>query len=193
MLSAQCSHPRPAAQLDLTAFRGNRSFTQGATLEMDAEAKAGAVMRATGRACLADTAVLSVNALQGAPGLAAGQLVREAGGWDGARELLNQRLNAANEHDGTVDRRAEYICTMCWVLPDGRSATVRDLLSGKIVWPPRFGDDQRGTGFDSIFIPEGEGAPPAHSHPPRSTPFAASGDSCQSLQEKSFELKTLWQ
>lgn len=131
---------------------------------MDAEAKAGAVMRATGRACLADTAVLSVNALQGAPGLAAGQLVREAGGWEGARELLNQRLTAANEHEKTVDKRAEYVCAMCWVLPDGRSVTVRDHLSGKIVWPPR-GDDPQGVGFDSIFVPEGEGAPPAHTLP----------------------------
>jgi hypothetical protein len=47
---------------------------QGATIELDAEGKAVAVMRSSGRACLADCSVLSVPALQGAPGLSAAQV-----------------------------------------------------------------------------------------------------------------------
>ena len=126
------------------------------TMEEDAENKAQAVARAARRAALADCSVLCVAALDNAPGLDADQLVQEGGGWEGAMDVLHERIMSVPVALGkTVDMRATYHCTMTLALPDGQKVTVSDTLNGKLVWPPR-GDVTHGSGFYSMFVAEGE-------------------------------------
>ena len=82
----------------------------------------------------------------------------------GAMELLHQRLLLLQPHPNdadpsasraAIDMRATYHCTMTLAFPSGKKLTVSDALSGKLVWPPR-GEATQGSGFYSIFIPEGE-------------------------------------
>ncbi len=82
--------------------------------------------------CGADCQRLVVKALEGT---AAEQRVEamEVGGCGS----VEQCLEALNQELEGKDRRASYVCSMAFVLPDGRSVAVEDHLSGKLVWPPR--------------------------------------------------------
>ena len=84
----------------------------GATFLENAFLKARAVVKATGRAAIADDSGLCVDALGGAPGIYS---ARYSGG-DSAdnRKLLLKNLK------GVSDRRACFECAIALVFPDGR-------------------------------------------------------------------------
>ena len=57
------------------------------------------------------------------------------------------------ELEGEEDRRAQYVCELVCLLPDGAEVRGRGTLEGTVA------DERRGTGgfgYDPIFVPEGE-------------------------------------
>ena len=117
----------------------------GSSFEENAMIKATAV-KYPGAIIAADDSGLSVNALNGAPGIYS---ARYAG--EGAGDADNNALLLKNLHH-TTDRRASFISVVACVLPDGRSFTVRGECPGVILGYPR---GHNGFGYDPLFlIPE---------------------------------------
>ncbi|MFY7812518.1 MAG: RdgB/HAM1 family non-canonical purine NTP pyrophosphatase, partial [Candidatus Nanopelagicaceae bacterium] len=119
----------------------------GSTFEENALLKAHAVSRHTKLPALADDSGLSVDALNGAPGIFS---ARWSGvhGDDGAniKRLLEDLSGVAENKRG-----AEFIAVLALVRPDGEELLIRGELRGKIRNQPV---GANGFGYDPIFEPE---------------------------------------
>ncbi|GDX23939.1 non-canonical purine NTP pyrophosphatase [Actinomycetes bacterium] len=108
--------------------------------------KAHAVANATGLSAIADDSGLSVNALNGAPGIFS---ARYAGTHGDDLANLNKVLS---DMDQARDRSAAFHCAAAFAKPDGFEIVVEAKLLGRLTTTP-IGDD--GFGYDPIFIPDG--------------------------------------
>jgi XTP/dITP diphosphohydrolase len=121
----------------------------GATFEANAELKALAAARATGRTALADDSGVAVHALGGEPGIHTARWAGEERDFDIARQRVNARLQDLGR--GT-NRRATYVCVLCVAWTDGRTRCFRGETFGTLVWPIR---GVLGHGFEPMFLPDG--------------------------------------
>jgi len=108
--------------------------------------KAHAVAKATGLPAIADDSGLSVNALNGAPGIFS---ARYAGVHGDDLANLNKVLS---NMDRVLDRSAAFHCAAAFAKPDGFELVVEAKLLGRLTIIP-IGD--AGFGYDPIFIPDG--------------------------------------
>lgn len=134
----------------------------GDTFEANAEIKALAYARQTGRACLADDSGLEVDALGGAPGVYSARYSADL--WNGiepAREtrdaLNNQKLLTALEGVPLEHRTARFVCAMALAAPNAADqpavlATVRGAFEGLIGVPPSVPRGRHGFGYDPLFL-----------------------------------------
>jgi len=108
--------------------------------------KAHAVAKATGLSAIADDSGLSVNALNGAPGIFS---ARYAGTHGDDLANLNKVLK---NMDGVLDRSAAFHCAAAFAKPDGFELVVEEKLTGRLTTTPI---GESGFGYDPIFIPNG--------------------------------------
>lgn len=126
----------------------------GTTFEANARTKAVAAMQATGLPALSDDSGLSVDALDGAPGVYTADWAEQP---DGSRDfamamrLVEEKLQAAGATEPD-QRRAAFNCMLCLAFPDGHCEYFHGQAPGHLVWPPR-GD--KGFGYDPVFVPQG--------------------------------------
>ena len=131
--------------LDDIGFEGDIE-ENGTTFEENALIKARTAMAASGNhiAAIADDSGLSVDVLDGAPGVYS---ARYAGGH--GDDAANNALLLQNLADVPVsERTARFVCCIACVFPDGREITVRGETGGLII------DDARGEGgfgYDPYF------------------------------------------
>lgn len=95
---------------------------------------------------LGDDSGLSVDALNGAPGIYS---ARYAGANATVESACTKLLN---EMSGVADRRAHFVSSIAVKFPDGRVETVTGKLFGTIATEMT---GKNGFGFDPIFIPDG--------------------------------------
>ena len=110
--------------------------------------KARAAALASGMPALADDSGLSVAALNGAPGVYSAR-------WAGPNRDFNIAMTAVREallKTQSDDTRAEFICALALVWPDGKAVSVEGKTQGVLKFPPR---GTRGFGYDPIFQPHG--------------------------------------
>jgi len=120
----------------------------GATFTENAEKKALEVARQTGHIALADDSGLSVEALQGRPGVFSSRY-----GGDMATDL-EKCSKLLDEMAGIPEgqRQARFICVIAIANPHGKVKTVEGECRGQIALSPR---GQYGFGYDPIFfLPE---------------------------------------
>jgi len=132
---------------DLPGYR--EPAEDGATFEDNALIKARAAATASGLPALADDSGLSVDALNGMPGVLSAR-------WCGRHgdELANLRLVLAQIADVPDARRgAQFDCAAALVLPSGEERTLRTSWRGTLAREPR---GSNGFGYDPIFVPDGE-------------------------------------
>ena len=116
----------------------------GETFEENAAIKARAVAKATGFCALGDDSGLSVDALDGAPGVHSARYCGHHGD-----DKANNDLLIANMADiPAEDRTAEFVCAMALSLPNGEVKTVRGTCPGVITFAPR---GNGGFGYDPYF------------------------------------------
>jgi len=108
--------------------------------------KAHAVAKATGLPAIADDSGLSVNALNGAPGIFS---ARYAGTHGDDLANLNKVLK---NMEGVLDRSAAFHCAAAFAKPDGFELVVEEKLIGRLTTDPI---GESGFGYDPIFIPDG--------------------------------------
>jgi XTP/dITP diphosphohydrolase len=118
----------------------------GATFEANAELKALAAARASGKPALADDSGLVVPALGGGPGIYSAR-------WAGpAKDFARAMRRVEDGLAGVPDRRAHFVAALALAWPDGHVETFRGEVHGALVWPPR---GERGFGYDPIFVADG--------------------------------------
>ena len=118
----------------------------GSTFAANARIKAEAVAKRTGHWALADDSGLSVDALDGAPGVHSARYAPTD------QERIAKLLNALN---GVADRSAHFCAALCIAAPGGELLLeVEGRCDGAIASEPR-GDD--GFGYDPVFEVTGTG------------------------------------
>ncbi len=112
--------------------------------------KAKAAAEACGQICLADDSGLSVDALNGDPGIYSARWAQDA---DGNRDFLKAMALIHQKLAGQDNRKAKFVCAiaLCW--PDGHVETVEGYAHGQVIWPPR---GPEGFGYDPMFLPDGQ-------------------------------------
>ena len=121
----------------------------GTTFEENAYIKAKAAVDATGLPAVADDSGLSVDALNGEPGIYS---ARYGPGHDATdAERYNYLLD---KMAGITDRSARFVCCMCCVFPNGDTVTSRGECEGVIGDGPK---GEYGFGYDPVFIPNDGG------------------------------------
>jgi XTP/dITP diphosphohydrolase len=121
----------------------------GSTFEANAELKALAAAKATGRPALADDSGVEVDAFGGEPGIHTVHWAGSGGDFSVARRRVQTRLA---ELGPDASRRATYVCVLCVAWPDGRTETFRGETRGTLMWPIR---GEMGHGFEPMFLPDG--------------------------------------
>lgn len=119
----------------------------GNTFLANARLKAEAVVKATGRAAIADDSGLEVEALDGDPGVDSAYYGGAACQTDEDRtRFLLQNMA------GKTNRKARFVSAIVCVFPDGRSIEATGDVVGEILTEPQ-GDG--GFGYDPVFyVPE---------------------------------------
>ena len=126
------------------------SFVQNALI------KARAAAEASGLAALADDSGLSVEALDGRPGVyTADWAERQWFEGDPGRDwfMAMGKVEGMLQAQGTeVDRSCAFHCVLAIAWPDGEHAVYEGTAPGTLTWPPR---GTLGFGYDPVFIPQG--------------------------------------
>lgn len=121
----------------------------GATFAENALAKARDAARATGLPSVADDSGITVDALNGMPGVLSARWSGRHGDDRGNVDLLLAQLG-----DVPDERRgAAFVCAAALVVPGGEETVVHGEWSGAITRAPR---GSNGFGYDPIFVPDGE-------------------------------------
>ncbi len=125
----------------------------GNTFLDNADLKAREAADLSGLPALADDSGLSVDALQGLPGIFSARWAEDEDGnrdWRRAMERVWTRLEEAGPD---ASRDAHFACALSIAWPnDGQIESFEGRVDGTLVWPPR-GD--KGFGYDPMFVPEG--------------------------------------
>jgi XTP/dITP diphosphohydrolase len=125
----------------------------GNTFVDNADLKAREAADLSGLPALADDSGLSVDALQGLPGIFSARWAEDEDGnrdWNRAMERVWTRLQEAGPD---ASRDAHFACALSLAWPnDGQIESFEGRVDGTLVWPPR-GD--KGFGYDPMFVPAG--------------------------------------
>ena len=119
------------------------------TFTGNAELKALAAAKASGKPALADDSGLAVTALGGNPGIYS---ARWAVIEDGSRDFSFAMEKVRDALGHMEDRSAAFVCVLSLAWPDGHVESFEGRVEGELVFPPR-GD--KGFGYDPIFVPQG--------------------------------------
>ena len=138
-----------AAELDLPVPEETETTFQG-----NAAIKAHAAAQASGLPALADDSGLSIDALDGAPGIYTADWAETPDGRDFG--LAMQRAwSEIGKTGAPAPHRAQFNACLVLAWPDGHAETFLGIAAGHLVWPPR-GD--RGFGYDPMFVPDADPA-----------------------------------
>jgi XTP/dITP diphosphohydrolase len=117
----------------------------------NARIKAHAVAQATDLPALSDDSGITIDALDGAPGVYTADWAETPSGRDFVMAMT--RAHDMLEAKGAPEpRRAQFRCTLVLAWPDGHDEVFEGVMPGRVVWPMR-GD--QGHGYDPIFQPDG--------------------------------------
>ncbi|OED49483.1 non-canonical purine NTP pyrophosphatase, RdgB/HAM1 family [Rhodobacteraceae bacterium (ex Bugula neritina AB1)] len=117
----------------------------------NARIKAHAAAKATGLPALSDDSGITIDALNGAPGVYTADWAETPNGRDFkmAMTRANDELNAVG---AVVPRTAQFRCTLVIAWPDGHDEAFEGVMPGQLVWPIR---GEHGFGYDPMFQPDG--------------------------------------
>ncbi|WBU60023.1 non-canonical purine NTP pyrophosphatase [Paracoccus albus] len=117
----------------------------------NARIKAKAAVEATGLPALADDSGISVDGLDGAPGVYTADWAETGNGRDFGM-AMERTWRELEERNAPFPRTAQFRCTLVLAWPDGHEEIFEGILPGQIIWPPQ---GAQGHGYDPIFQPDG--------------------------------------
>ncbi|MES2145144.1 MAG: RdgB/HAM1 family non-canonical purine NTP pyrophosphatase [Pseudomonadota bacterium] len=117
----------------------------------NARIKARAAARASGMTALADDSGISVDALDGAPGVYTADWAETPRGRD-FQMAMEKTWGLLEERRASYPRRAQFRSTLVLAHPDGQDAVFEGVVHGQVIWPMR---GTMGHGYDPMFQPDG--------------------------------------
>ncbi|WP_282153638.1 RdgB/HAM1 family non-canonical purine NTP pyrophosphatase [Ruegeria atlantica] len=117
----------------------------------NARIKAHAAAQATGLPALSDDSGITIDALDGAPGVYTADWAETGNG----RDFLMAMTRAHDELEAVQaphPRTAQFRCTLVLAWPDGHDEVFEGVMPGQLVWPIR---GENGFGYDPMFQPDG--------------------------------------
>jgi len=120
----------------------------GTTFQENALIKARACVEATGLPAIADDSGITVDALDGEPGIRSARFAGD-GADDAANNLLLLVRLAAVGAQAPSERRAAFVCAASLVLPGGAEHVTLGRMIGHVIDAPRGVD---GFGYDPLFV-----------------------------------------
>jgi len=120
----------------------------GLTFEANALIKAREAVARTGLPTVADDSGLTVDALNGMPGVFSARWAGRHGDDVANLELVLAQLSDVDD----LHRGARFVCAAALVLPSGEEYTVSGEMPGRLIRAPR---GSGGFGYDPIFEPDG--------------------------------------
>ena len=117
----------------------------------NARIKAHSASKITNLPSLADDSGITIDALNGSPGVYTADWAQTPAGRD-FFVAMEKTYRALEEKSAPYPRKAQFRCTLVLAWPDGHDEVFPGIMSGQIVWPMR-GD--QGHGYDPIFQPDG--------------------------------------
>lgn len=118
----------------------------------NARIKAHFAAKATGIPALSDDSGITVEALDGAPGVYTADWAETPNGRDFPM-AMTKVWTLLEEKGAPAPRKAAFNCTLCLAWPDGYDEVFEGRVEGQVVWPMR---GENGFGFDPVFQPDGE-------------------------------------
>ncbi|MFC4218434.1 RdgB/HAM1 family non-canonical purine NTP pyrophosphatase [Pseudophaeobacter arcticus] len=117
----------------------------------NARIKAHAAAQATGLPALSDDSGITIDALDGAPGVYTADWAETGNGRDFmmAMTRANDEITAKGPD---APRSAQFRCTLVLAWPDGHDEVFEGVMTGDLVWPIR---GEGGFGYDPMFMPTG--------------------------------------
>ena len=124
----------------------------GASFRANARIKAEAAAKASNLPAFADDSGLTVDALDGQPGI---HSARWAGPDKDFRFAMNKIQSLLMERGAKAAerRRGHFVSALCVAWPDGHVEEFEATVDGTVVWPPR---GTLGFGYDPLFLPDGQ-------------------------------------
>lgn len=120
----------------------------GATFAENAALKAQAAARDSGHIALADDSGLSIEALDGAPGIYSARWAGPNKDFGSAMARVERELRDKSR----LDSPAKFTCVLALASPQSELELFEGEVRGTLVFPPR-GD--KGFGYDPIFVADG--------------------------------------
>ena len=117
----------------------------------NARIKARAAMQATGLPVLADDSGITVDGLDGAPGVYTADWAETPNGRD-FMQAMARTWTELEARKVPEPRTAQIRATLILLWPDGHEEIFEGVAPGRLVWPPR---GVQGHGYDPIFVPDG--------------------------------------
>ncbi|MGC9671002.1 RdgB/HAM1 family non-canonical purine NTP pyrophosphatase [Planosporangium sp. 12N6] len=148
----------------------------GLTFEENALLKARDGVAATGLPTLADDSGITVDVLNGMPGVFSARWSGRHGDDEAnLRLVLGQVADVPDEHMG-----AEFVCAAALVFPDGREYVTHGRQPGKLIREPR---GKNGFGYDPIFVATGNTRTNAELTPEEKDAISHRGQAMRALAE----------
>ena len=124
----------------------------GASFRANARIKAEAAAKASNLPAFADDSGLTVDTLDGQPGI---HSARWAGPDKDFRFAMNKIQSLLVERGAKTAerRRGHFVSALCVAWPDGHVEEFEATVDGTVVWPPR---GTLGFGYDPLFLPDGQ-------------------------------------
>lgn len=122
-----------------TSFAGN------------ARIKARSAMELSGLPVLADDSGITVDGLDGAPGVYTADWAETPDGRD-FMQAMRRTWEELESRGVPEPRTAQFRATLLMMWPDGHEELFEGIAPGRLVWPPR---GVAGHGYDPIFVPDG--------------------------------------
>ena len=123
----------------------------GTTFRENARIKASAAAAASGLPAFADDSGLTVDALNGDPGIYSARWAGPKKDFRHAMQTVEDKLRERGA-SAPPQRRAHFVSALCVAWPDGHVEEFEATVDGTLVWPPR---GEKGFGYDPMFQPDG--------------------------------------
>lgn len=117
----------------------------------NARIKAHAAATATGLPALSDDSGITIDALDGAPGVYTADWAETANGRDFMQAMTRANTEISAKGPNAA-RTAQFRCTLVIAWPDGHDEVFEGVMPGSLIWPIR---GKGGFGYDPMFMPDG--------------------------------------
>ncbi|HWL57975.1 MAG TPA: RdgB/HAM1 family non-canonical purine NTP pyrophosphatase [Paracoccus sp. (in: a-proteobacteria)] len=144
----------------------------------NARIKARAAVEATGLPVLADDSGITVDGLDGAPGVYTADWAETPNGRD-FMQAMTRTWNELEARSAPHPRTAQFRATLILMWPDGHEEIFEGVAPGRLTWPPRGAE---GHGYDPIFIPDGHDLTYAEMKPEEKNRISHRADAFRKLE-----------